>query len=40
MAARFKLNCINVFGLACKDAAILEINKQTMKTDNIQSMEW
>ena len=35
VATRFKLNCTNVLGLACKGAAILEINKQMMKTDNI-----
>ena len=33
VAARFKINCTNVLGLACKGAAILEINKWTMKTD-------
>ena len=35
MAALFKINCTNVLGLDCKSAAILEINKRTMKTDNI-----
>ena len=38
MAARFKINCTNVLGLACKGAAILEINKRTMKTDNIRKL--
>ena len=35
MAARFEINYTNVLCLACKGAAILEINKRTMKTDNI-----
>ena len=35
VAACFKINCTNVLGLAYKGAAILEINKQTVKTDNI-----
>ena len=35
MAARFEINSTNVLHLACKGAAVLEINKQTMKTDNI-----
>ena len=35
MAARFEINCTYVLGLACKGAAILEINKQMMKTNNI-----
>ena len=35
VAARFEINCTNVLGLACKGAAILEINKRTMKTNNI-----
>ena len=33
VAARFEINCTNVLVLACKGA---EINKQTMKTDNIR----
>ena len=37
MAARFEINCTDVFGLACKGAAILlEINKPVMKTKNIR----
>ena len=40
MAASFKINCTNVLCLACRGAAILEINKQTMKTDNIQKLVW
>ena len=35
VAARFEINCTNVLGLACKGAAILELNKPTMKTENI-----
>ena len=35
VAAHFEVNCTNVLGLACKGAAILEINKGTMKTENI-----
>ena len=38
MAACFDINCTNVLGLACKGAAILEINKRTMKTDNIRKL--
>ena len=38
MAARFEINCTNVRGLACKGAAILEINKRMMKTDNIRKL--
>ena len=41
VAARFEINCTNVLGLACKGAAaILEINKRTMKTDNIRKLVW
>ena len=36
MAACFEINCTNVLSLAYKGAAILEINKRKMKTDNIQ----
>ena len=36
VAARFEIICTNVLGLACKSAAILGINKLTMKTDNIR----
>ena len=36
VTARFEINCPNVLGLACKSAAILEINKQTMKTEHIR----
>ena len=39
MAARFEINT-NGLGLACKGTAILEINKQTMKTDNIRKLVW
>ena len=35
VAACFEINCTNVLSLACKGAAILEINKRTMNTDNI-----
>ena len=35
MAAHFEINFTNVLGSACKGAAILEINKGMMKTDNI-----
>ena len=38
MAACFEKICTNVLGLACKGAAILEINKHTMKTDNIRKL--
>ena len=38
VAARFEINCTNVLCLAWKGAAILEINKRTMKTDNIQKL--
>ena len=38
MAARFEINCTYVLGLACKGAAILEINKQMMKTNNIRKL--
>ena len=38
MAAHFEIICIIVLGLACKGAAILEINKRTMKTDNIRKL--
>ena len=38
MAACFEINCTNVLGLACKGAAIFEINKRRMKTDNIRKM--
>ena len=34
VAAHFEINCTYVLGLACKGAAILEINKRTMKTEN------
>ena len=37
MTARFEINCTNVLGLACKGAAILEINKRT-KPDNIRKL--
>ena len=40
VTACFEINCANVLGLACKGAAILEINKQTMKTDNIRKLVW
>ena len=40
LAARFKINCTNVLGLACMGAAILEINKRMMKTDNIRKLVW
>ena len=33
VAAGFNINCTHVLGLACKGAAILEINKQMMKTE-------
>ena len=36
MGACFGTNCTNVLDLACKGAAILEINK--MKTDNIRKL--
>ena len=36
----FKINCTKVLGLACTGAAVLEINKQTMKTDNIRKLVW
>ena len=29
-----------MLGLTCKGAAILEINKETMKTDNIRKLVW
>ena len=35
VAARFEKICPNVLALACKGAAILEINKGTVKTGNI-----
>ena len=37
MVARFEIHviCTYVLSLACKGAAILEINKRTMKTDSI-----
>ena len=38
MAAGFEINCTNVLGLACKGAAILEINKRMMKTNSIQKL--
>ena len=38
VAAPFEIICTNVLGLACKGAAILEINKRMMKTDNIQKL--
>ena len=38
VAACFEIICTNVLGLACKSAAILEINKRTMKTDNIRKL--
>ena len=38
VAACFEINCTNVLGLACKGAAILEINKRTMKTENIRKL--
>ena len=40
MAARFRIICTYhyVLGLACKGVAILEINKRTMKTDNIRKL--
>ena len=34
--AYFKIDCTNVLSLDCKGAAILEIDKLTMKTKNIQ----
>ena len=40
MAACFQINCTNVLSLACKGAAILEINKRMMKTDNIRKLVW
>ena len=36
MAARFEINT-NGLGSACKGTAILEINKQTMKTEDIKT---
>ena len=38
VTARFEINCTNMLGLACKGAAILEINKRTMKPDNIRKL--
>ena len=38
VAARFEIICTNVLGLACNGAAILEMNKRTMKTENIQKL--
>ena len=38
VAACFEINCTNVLDLACKGAAILEINKRMMKTDNIRKL--
>ena len=38
VAARFEINCTNVLGLACKGAAILEMNKPTIKTDNTRKL--
>ena len=38
MAARFEIICTYVLGLACKGATILEINKRTMKMDNIRKL--
>ena len=38
VAARFEIICTNVLGLACYGAAILEMNKRTMKTDNIRKL--
>ena len=35
---RPRCGCTNVLGLDCKGAAILEINKQTMKTNNIRKL--
>ena len=35
VAACLEINCINVLGLACMGAAILVINKRTLKTKNI-----
>ena len=35
VAACFKIICKNVFDLACKGVAILEINKRMVKTNNI-----
>ena len=40
VAAHFEVNCTNVLGLACKGAAILEINKGMMKTENIRKLVW
>ena len=37
VAARFQINCTNVLGLTCKGAAILEINRRTMKTNHTVS---
>ena len=39
VAARFEINT-NGLGLACKGTAMLEINKRTMKTDNIRKLVW
>ena len=36
VAVSFKINCTNVLHLACKGQAILKINKQRMKTQNVQ----
>ena len=36
MAVCFQINCTNELGSAYKGAAIMEINKQTMMTENIR----
>ena len=38
VAAHLEISCTNVLGLSCKGAAILEINKQKMKNDNIRKL--
>ena len=40
MASPFEISFTNVPSLACKGAAILEINKRMIKTDNIRKLVW
>ena len=40
MATCFEIICTHMLGLACKGAAILEINKPIMKTENILKWVW
>ena len=38
VAVHFEIICTNVLGPVCKGAAILKINKRTMKTNNIRKL--